>query len=271
MRIKMYQVDAFASKVFDGNPAAICLLDRWLDDDVMQSIATRNNLPETAFIVLQNGDYLLRWFTPTMEVDLCGHATLATAYVVFHELQPQADQVTFHTLSGPLIVKRFGHEMQMDFPALSFSRVDVPPILRQGLGVNPVEVYQSTDYMVVVDSVETLKSIKPNHDLLAQLDLRGVAVAAQGRRDGQQDGQQDGMDFLSRFFAPKLKIYEDSITGSAHCAWVPYWAQKLNKTSLRAKQLTDRNIQLRCVLQQNRVLLFGEAAPYSEGFITVPA
>ncbi len=262
MKIKMYQVDAFTNKVFGGNPAAICLLDRWLPDEILQAIATENNLPETAYIIPKNDNYLLRWFTPTQEVDLCGHATLASAYVIFTHLKPSVNKITFHTLSGLLIVEKHGSYMQMDFPALPFVPSEASSEIITGLKIKPLEVYRSTDYLVIVESVSQLSAIKPDLNLLAQLDLRGVIVSARG--------EDPEIDFVSRFFGPKLNIPEDPITGSAHCVLVPYWATKLNKITFQARQLSAKNIFLRCELKDNRVLLFGEATPYLEGYITVP-
>lgn len=261
MQIKMYQVDAFTDKVFCGNPAAICLLDNWLPDDLMQSIAAENNLPETAFIVFTDEKYFLRWFTPTTEVDLCGHATLASAYVLFN-LHPEMNEIIFNSLSGPLLVKKQGAMMRMDFPSLSFTPISASSEIIAGLNVEPVEVYRSTDYLVIVESVAKLKSIKPNMNLLKQLDLRGVIVSARG--------EESNVDFVSRFFAPKLKIDEDPITGSAHCVLVPYWALKLNKKIFHAHQISDKDINIHCQLEGDRVFLMGTAAPYLEGIITIP-
>ena len=260
MKIKMYQVDAFTNKIFGGNPAAVCLLDKWLPDGVMQSIAAENNLPETAFIVFKDGEYFLRWFTPTKEVDLCGHATLASAYVIF-KLYPNLNQVIFNSLSGPLTVVKEGANMKMNFPALSFKQTKITPKIINALNVEPVEVYRSTDYLVIVESVAQLKSIKPNFNLMKELDLRGVIVSA--------IGEESGVDFVSRFFGPKLKIDEDPITGSAHCVLVPYWSSKLNKKTFHAHQISEKNIKLECSLKDDRVFLTGEAALYLEGDITI--
>lgn len=262
MEIKIYQVDAFTNQVFGGNPAAICLLQEWLPDAVMQNIATENNLPETAFLIEKENDYLIRWFTPTKEVDLCGHATLASAYVVFNYLQPELQKIIFRSLSGPLKIIRRGEEMQMDFPALPIEPITPPEKLTAALNVTPIAVYRSTDYLVIVDSVKTLQRIEPDHRLLKQLDLRGVIVSALA--------EEKNIDFVSRFFAPKLNILEDPITGSAHCSLVPYWSNRLNKNVFNSHQLTERNIKLRCELVGNRVLLLGTAVPYLEGTIRIP-
>jgi PhzF family phenazine biosynthesis protein len=265
IEIPMYQVDAFTDKVFFGEPAAICPLERWLPDHIMQYIALENNLPETAFIVAAGDDYRLRWFTPTSEVDLCGHATLATAYVVFHYLRKDLDQVTFHSASGPLKVVRDGDRLILDFPALSFQRITAPEVLVKGLGAQPAEVYGSTDYMVVYETEDQVRAIKPDLGLLAELDRRGVIITAPGNE----------VDFVSRFFGPKLSIPEDTITGSAHCALTPYWANRLGKQRLRACQHSRRlgepfRIYLDCTHDKGRVFFGGAAAPYMKATITIP-
>jgi PhzF family phenazine biosynthesis protein len=265
IELKMYQIDAFTDEVFLGNPAAVIPLDRWLPDRIMQSIALENNLPETAFIVPADDGFDLRWFTPTMEVDLCGHATLATAYVVFTHLRPDADHVTFRSRSGPLKVDRRSGILMMNFPALEYQRVPPPALLLESLGITHCEVYRSLDYLVVVDSEEQLLALQPRQDLLTELDLRGVIVSAPGKH----------VDFSSRFFAPKLGIPEDPITGSAHCALVPYWASRLEKEVLRARQYSRRLGEWRfltvsCTFGEGRVVYGGPATPYLQGMISVP-
>lgn len=262
MKIKFYQVDAFSEQSLSGNPAGICILeDKWLPNKMMQAIAKENNLPETAFIIKVANGYKLRWFTPAQEVNLCGHATLSSAYVVFQILEPNTTIIHFHTLSGILTVKRHPNFMEMDFPALTLKHVKTPELLQSALKIKPDFVYESTDYIVVVDSCETLKSINPNEELLRQLDLRGVAITAAS--------EDEETDFVSRFFAPKLNIKEDPITGSAHCALVPYWAKRLRKNKFTAHQLTEQNIKLKCELKQDRVHLFGNACLYLDGHIFV--
>jgi PhzF family phenazine biosynthesis protein len=272
IELTMYQVDAFTDRVFFGNPAAIVPLERWLPDAVMQSIALENNLPETAFIIpfdAAGEDFHLRWFTPASEVDLCGHATLASAYAVFHFLRPHLSRVVFHSPSGPLRVVRAGAELMMDFPALGFQRVEhrdaKVETLIAGLGITPAEIYRSTDYLVVYDRQEQVLAVKPDQGKLAELDLRGVIITAPGEQ----------FDFVSRFFGPKLSIPEDPITGSAHCALVPYWAQRLRKPQLRACQFSPRlgerlEIRLSCTHEGDRVFFGGPAAPYLKGTIFVP-
>jgi PhzF family phenazine biosynthesis protein len=265
MQIPIYQVDAFTDKVFFGNPAAICPLEDWLPADVMQSIALENNLPETAFIVPAGDDFKLRWFTPASEVDLCGHATLASAYAVFTYLRPDLSKVTFHSPSGPLVVTRAQGRLMMDFPALEYERIEPFEQLVEALKVKPAEVYRSMDYLVIYENQSQLLRVVPDQALLSKLDLRGVIISAPG----------DGVDFVSRFFAPKLSIPEDPVTGSAHCVLVPYWARRLNKANLQARQYSWRlgerlTIHLDCTHAGNRVLYGGAASPYLQGTITVP-
>ncbi|MEV5674711.1 PhzF family phenazine biosynthesis protein [Streptomyces sp. NPDC052179] len=261
--IPIFQVDAFTDRVLWGNPAAVCPLEAWLPEPVMQAIALENNLPETAFIV-RNGDaYDLRWFTPATEVDLCGHATLGAAYVVLTHLEPGWDEVTFHSASGPLVVARHGDVFGLTFPALELSPVEPPVDLLRGLGtVAPSAVYRSMDYVAVYDSEAQVRSVVPDLVALAALDLRGVVITAPGAE----------ADFCSRFFGPKLSIPEDPITGSAHCALVPYWAQRLGKSRMRAHQFSPRlgrtlTISLDCGLDGDRVALSGAARPYMNGTI----
>ncbi|MED7952457.1 PhzF family phenazine biosynthesis protein [Streptomyces sp. BE303] len=265
IRIPIFQVDAFTDRLLWGNPAAVCPLDSWLPAPVMQAIALENNLPETAFIV-RNGDaYDLRWFTPATEVDLCGHATLGAAHVVLTHLEPDWNEVTFHSASGPLVVARQGDgdRFGLTFPALEFTPVDPPADLLRGLGpVAPTAVYRSMDYIAVYENEAQVRAVVPDPRALSALDLRGVVVTAPG----------DGADFCSRFFGPKLSIPEDPITGSAHCALVPYWAERLGRTRLHAHQFSPRlgrtrTISLDCELTGDRVGLIGAARPYMTGVI----
>ncbi|THF66600.1 PhzF family phenazine biosynthesis protein [Pseudothauera nasutitermitis] len=258
MKIKQYQVDAFANRAFEGNPAAVCPLESWLDDGQLQAIAEENNLSETAFFVPAGKSFELRWFTPVKEVDLCGHATLAAAHVIFEILDHAEPVVTFETRSGRLFVEKQGRLLQMDFPAYTLLPCETPELLAQGLGVRPVEVLAADDYLAVFDSEATVRSIEPNHLLLGQLDLRGVIVTAPGT----------DVDFVSRFFAPKLGVPEDPVTGSAHCALAPYWAGKLGKNSLSARQVSKRGGNLGCEVRGNRMLLSGSAVTFMEAEIT---
>lgn len=257
MKIKQYQVDAFATRVFEGNPAAVCPLDNWLDDGLLQAIAEENNLSETAFFVPSAKGFDLRWFTPVKEIDLCGHATLATAHVIFEILGYAESVITFGTRSGDLFVKKQGSLLQMDFPACPPASCEISETLVQGIGVRPIEVLAAEDYMAVFDSEATVRAITPNHALLNQLGLRGVIVTAPGI----------AVDFVSRFFAPKFGIPEDPVTGSAHCELAPYWANKLGKNTLSAKQVSKRGGNLTCEILGNRVLLSGGAVTFKEAEI----
>ena len=257
MKIRQFQVDAFASKAFEGNPAAVCPLQSWLDDGLLQAIAEENNLSETAFFVPSDKGFALRWFTPVREVDLCGHATLATAHVIFEKLGYADEAITFETRSGDLFVKKKGQQLDMDFPSCPPTPCALPDLLAEGLGQRPIEVWAADDYLAVFDSEATIRSIMPNQALLAQLDLRGVIVTAPGI----------DVDFVSRFFAPKLGIAEDPVTGSAHCALAPCWASKLGKTILSARQVSRRGGNLTCEVKADRVMLSGSAITVMEAEI----
>ncbi|MDH4274056.1 MAG: PhzF family phenazine biosynthesis protein [Gammaproteobacteria bacterium] len=257
MKIRQFQVDAFASKVFQGNPAAVCPLDHWLDDGVLQSIAEENNLSETAFFVPTSEGYTLRWFTPVKEIDLCGHATLAAAHVLFQHLNYEQPRITFATRSGALIVERAAEGLRMEFPASVPRPCATPPLLVQALGVNPSEVWVADDYIAVFGDEAAVRGLTPDQHLLALLDLRGVCVTAPGVK----------VDFVSRFFAPHYGIAEDPVTGSAHCELAPYWAAKLGKSSLHARQLSKRGGDVRCEVEGDRVILIGNAVTFLQGEI----
>ena len=261
MRLQIFQIDAFTDSVFGGNPAAVCPLDSWLDDATMQAIALENNLSETAFFVPANGAYALRWFTPLAEVDLCGHATLASAHVVFHHLRPDTDSVAFDTRSGRLDVVRDGDGLTMDFPALAAHPVAAPPSdLSLGLGAEPEAVFADMDYLALFETEARVRAIEPDLAALARLDeRRGVIVTAPG----------ESADFVSRFFSPRLGVAEDPVTGSAHCMLAPFWAERLGKTTLRAHQVSARGGIVRCEVSGERVRLAGRAVQYLEGTITV--
>ncbi len=257
MDIPIFQVDAFTAQVFRGNPAAVCPLYSWLDEGVMQLIARENNLSETAFFVPEEDHYRIRWFTPVAEVDLCGHATLASAHVIFTELDPLCTRVMFESASGPLRVERSGDMLSMDFPAQPPLACEAPEALVQGLGKKPSAVLRCADYFVVYDHEEDIRSLEPRMDLLAAVDLRGVIVTAPG----------SGSDFVSRFFAPRLGIDEDPVTGSAHCALIPYWAARLGRTELHALQVSQRGGEIFCKDRGERVTISGRAATYLKGAI----
>lgn len=260
MKLRMYQVDAFASQVFEGNPAAICPLPAWLDDAVMQAIAQENNLSETAFFVADGEDFQLRWFTPNQEVDLCGHATLATAHVLYAQLAYVRPQAVFHTRGGVLTVARQGDALVMDFPALAAQPCAAPAALVEGLGLAIAEAWAADDYLVVLDDAEQVRQLAPDMAALSRLDRRGVCVTAPG----------PGVDFVSRFFAPKYGIPEDPVTGSAHCMLVPYWAERLGKSQLQARQISPRGGDVLCELRGERVLLSGRAITYMVAEVSLP-
>lgn len=261
MRLKQYQVDAFTDKVFGGNPAAVVPLSSWLDDGLLQAIAEENNLSETAFFVPSGKKFALRWFTPLKEVDLCGHATLASAHVMFEHLGYREPAVTFETRSGDLRVERREGALVMDFPARPPAECEWPAALEQGLGLRPAEILAADDYLAVFDSEATVRGIVPEQTLLSQLDLRGVIVTAPG----------DEVDFVSRFFAPKFGIPEDPVTGSAHCTLTPYWAERLGSNVLRARQVSRRGGDVTCEWAGDRVYLSGRAVTVMETSMELPA
>lgn len=259
MKLPIYQIDAFAERTFQGNPAAVCALKIWLPDHVMQAIAAENNLSETAFYIETEGAYEIRWFTPTREVDLCGHATLATAHVIFDQLPEDCHEINLESRSGELNVTRGGNMLTLDFPLDTATPCDIPPALIKGLGAQPVECHHATDYMAVFKDEESVAKLNPNFFELAHLDLRGVIVTAPGNE----------VDFVSRFFAPKFGVDEDPVTGSAHCTLMPYWAERLGKDELTAVQISKRTGHLNCKLGKHRVFISGHTIPYLEGFIEV--
>jgi len=259
MELTLYQIDAFTDKLFKGNPAAVCPLEEWLPDSILQAIAEENNLSETAFYVPTDSAFHIRWFTPVAEVDLCGHATLAAAYVIF-ECTSYADRtIRFESRSGELIVKRDKDLLVMDFPSQPVQPCDAPRALIDGLGKEPLEVLFADDYLAVFENENAIISLRPNFEVLKKLDLRGIIVTALGK----------DVDFVSRFFAPKYGVNEDPVTGSAHCELVPYWHGKLNKTEFRARQLSRRTGEIDCALEGDRVILAGKAVKYMEGKIEI--
>jgi PhzF family phenazine biosynthesis protein len=261
MNIPIYQVDAFTSQVFSGNPAAVCLLDQWMDDRALQAIATENNLSETAFLVQNGKDFELRWFTPATEVALCGHATLASAFVLFFCRNWPDDIVRFQTRqSGELVVTRRTELLEMDFPTRPCWAQTPPTGLMEALGVSGGEVFCSVeDLLVVLDDENAVRKVQPDFDALERVACRGVIVTARGGRG----------DFVSRFFAPQVGIPEDPVTGSAHCVLIPYWAGVLGKDVLHAFQVSKRGGELFCANAGERVRVAGHAALYLEGAITI--
>ena len=258
--IPIEQVAAFAEGPFQGNPAAVCPLQTWLPDQLMQAIASENNLSETAFYVGSEGHYELRWFTPTCEVDLCGHATLAAGHVVFQR-EPGLEIVQFSSNSGPLTVRRNGRQLTLDFPLQPGKPCATPTGLNQILGTDVVACLQAIDLMVVVADELEVEVIKPDSVAIAALPGRGLIVTA--------PGSDSGVDFVSRFFAPSCGIAEDPATGSAHCTLTPYWADRLDRTSLVARQLSARGGLLHCALADERVLISGRVIPYLSGVIHI--
>jgi PhzF family phenazine biosynthesis protein len=257
VKIPYYHVDAFTSRRFAGNPAGVCVLQEWLPDEVLQNIAFENNLSETAFIVPQGDHYHLRWFTPATEVDLCGHATLATAFVVFHYLGYTQPAVHFQTQSGLLAVARQGDLLVMDFPARPPVACETPEALLRGLGRQPLEVQRSRDYFAVFATAAEVADLRPDFGELEKLDSLGVIVTA----------PDEQVDFVSRFFAPRVGIPEDPVTGSAHSTLIPYWSQRLSKKRLTALQLSARGGELFCEDAGERVKIGGRAVTYLQGEI----
>jgi PhzF family phenazine biosynthesis protein len=259
MKIPIYQVDAFTGSLFAGNPAAICPLESWLDTARLQSIAAENNLSETAFFVRTGDRYHLRWFTPAVEVDLCGHATLASAYVIFRFLEPSLEMVEFDTRSGVLVVRRAGEQLAMDFPARKPEPVSMNAKLIVGLGKAPLQLLASRDYLAVYATEEDVRGLRPDMHTLSGVDRFAVIATAPGR----------DCDFVSRFFAPAQGVPEDPVTGSAHCTLAPYWAERLGKSVLQARQVSARGGEVVCEMAGERVILKGESVLYLEGWIYV--
>jgi len=259
MKLPIYQVDAFTSKLFGGNPAAICPLEYWLEENVMQSIAAENNLAETAFYVKKENYYELRWFTPEAEVDLCGHATLASAYVILNLLKSETEKITFQTKSGKLEVTKRDNLLVMNFPSRKPVQAAIPDGVAEAMGKAPKEVLQSRDLLLLYDSEEEILSLKPNFNLLSKIDCFGYIATAKGNE----------ADFVSRFFAPKEGINEDPVTGSSHSTLIPFWAERLGKNELLARQISKRGGELFCKLLGDRVEIAGNAVLYLTGVIEV--
>ncbi|WP_342647663.1 PhzF family phenazine biosynthesis protein [Mucilaginibacter sp. CSA2-8R] len=261
MTIPIYQADAFTNQLFGGNPAAVCPLAEWLPDETMQKIAIENNLAETAFFVKTTSGYHLRWFTPEYEIDLCGHATLATAHIIFTELGYTEEAIHFETQkAGTLKVTKNGNLYTLDFPSRPPYPAEMPEGLLEGLeNKMPVHVLRSRDYFLVYENEQDIIDMQPNHFLLSKVDAVGIIITAPGK----------DVDFVSRFFAPAAGVPEDPVTGSAHCNLIPYWAEKLGKTHLHAYQLSARKGELWCEHKGDRVLMSGEAVTYLKGEIYI--
>jgi len=260
MSVPFYQIDTFTDRMFAGNPAGVCFLAEWLQDELMQSIAAENHLAETAFVIQRQSSFELRWFTPAMEVDLCGHATLAPAHVIFRHLGYRGEVIRFETKSGELTVTRKGELLELDFPSRPAVECVDPGLLEQALGIAPRYVGKSRDYLAVFDSERIVREITPDMDILMELDSLGVIVTAPG----------GDCDFVSRFFAPRAGVPEDPVTGSAHSTLIPYWANRLGKSQLYARQISARGGQLYCEDRDQRVGIAGRAVTYSVGFLQIP-
>lgn len=251
--MKCYHVDAFASKVFEGNPAAVCILDAFPSDETMQKIAIENNLSETAFAIKTGENYHLRWFTPGGEIDLCGHATLGTAFVLFNYFEKDAKSITFDTMSGPLTVVKNGDLYEMDFPAYDLKPVPVTDAMEDVIGVRPVEAWMARDLVCVLDSEDAVRNSQPDQTKMLELDGLLLHTTAKGSE----------FDCVTRSFAPKLNVAEDPVCGSGHCHVIPLWAQKSGKNELVARQVSPRGGTLYCKLNGDRVTLAGSAVLYS--------
>ena len=275
MRIPIWQIDAFASRVFEGNPAAVCLLDDWLDDAQLQAIAAENNLSETAFVVPEGEEFRVRWFTPRAEVDLCGHATLASAWLVFAR-ENKRETITFASRSGPLNVRRMRSEseherIELDFPQQAATPCEPSDALLRVFDDDPKQARDkivacasnARDWLVELPDQAAVADFAPNGTRISNLELSALCITARGSEGSE-------LDFVSRFFAPKYGILEDPVTGSAHCMLTPWWAERLGKHELRARQISDRGGSVECVLVDDRVLLRGEARLYLEGYIELP-
>lgn len=259
MKLKIYQIDAFASEVFEGNSAAVIPLESWLPEEKMQKIAEENNLAETAFFVKKEDVFEIRWFSPKLEVDLCGHATLASAFVILNYLNYDKKMICFSSKSGELKVRKEGKNLVLNFPSNTFNIAKLPDGLFEGLGALPVELYRNEDYIMILDSEKEVRDINPDFNLLNKVDTRGIMVTAKG----------DKVDFVSRFFAPRVGINEDPVTGSTHTSLIPYWSKRLHKKELVAEQLSARGGKLHCVDLGDRVEIKGKAVAYMLGEINI--
>jgi len=259
MKLKIYQVDAFTREPFKGNPAAVVPLDSWLPDEVMQNIALENNLAETAFFVTNGDGYDLRWFTPTVEMDLCGHATLATGFLLFEILGTNEKLLRFLTRSGQLTVEKEGDKFVLDFPSRPGVPAEAPSALIEAIGAKPKEIFKSRDFLFVYESEADIRAITPDFGAMVKASPDNVIISAKG----------DDADFVSRFFAPEVGVWEDPVTGSAHCTLIPYWAERLGKDNLFARQLSARSGEIYCKLVGDRVRIAGHATLYLRGEIFI--
>jgi PhzF family phenazine biosynthesis protein len=262
MTVDIYQIDAFTTKLFGGNPAAVCPLEEWIPNETLLNIAKENNLAETAYFV-HKGDnvFHLRWFTPEIEMDLCGHATLASAYVIFHCLNYNLESIVFETLSGELLVTLEGSQIEMNFPSRPPKVSNLPQTISDALSIQPKEIFKARDYLLLFESENDIVNLKVNSSVLNKINIDpgGIIVTSKGER----------VDFVSRFFTPGAAVFEDPVTGSAHCTLVPFWSEKLNKSKLHARQISERSGELFCELKNNRVFIKGFAVKYLQGIIEV--
>lgn len=257
MKLNLYQIDAFAKNIFEGNPAGVCPLDKWIEDSIMQKIANENNLSETAFFVNENNSFHIRWFTPSKEVDMCGHATLASAYVIFEILNYKEEEIIFNSKSGVLKVTKDNDKFKMNFPIQKIIKCDIPNNILKAFDSTPIECYKSMDYILIFQNEKEIINAKPNLELLKDIDVRGVIITSKSKE----------YDFINRFFAPKYGVNEDPVTGSAFTQLIPYWNTILNKDTFIAKQVSQRCGEVFCKLQNDRVEISGYAKKYLEGTI----
>lgn len=259
MKMPFFHVDAFTDHVFGGNPAVVCPLDRWLSSDLMQKIAMENSVAETAFFVGNGSDYEIRWFTPEIEMDLCGHATLAAAHVLARHIDKNIERIRFQSKSGELRVQVQKDSISLDFPSRVPVPSAVPDLILSAFNCTPVETLKSRDFILVFESEAQIRALTPDKNALDQMNLDpgGIVVTSRGA----------DVDFVSRFFTPQASIFEDPVTGSAHCSLVPYWAKRLSKSHLTAQQLSARGGTLDCTLMEDRIMLTGRAITYSSGSI----
>ena len=257
--LQIFQIDAFTSEIFKGNPACVMPLDNWLPDDTLLKIAKENNVSETAYFIKKEDHFYLRWFTPEIEMDLCGHATLATAYCLRNHLNYKKDSVKFDSMSGELVVKFNADYMQMDFPHRKPVKSVLPQNILDSLSIKPIEILKSRDYVLIYDNEDQIKNIKIDKELFDRknIDPGGVVITSIGTKS----------DFVSRYFVPQCSFFEDPVTGSTHCSLVPYWSEKLNKKKLKSIQLSERGGEMICEDVLNRVLINGKAVTYSEGHV----
>ena len=253
--MKQFIVDAFSERIFHGNQAAICVMDAWLTDELMINIARENNFSETAFTVKTNDGYEIRWFTPGGEVKLCGHATLATSYVLFRYYETDKNNLVFHSLSGDLLIGKDGDYIAMDFPMLRCHETEITSLMAEAFGTMPLEAYIDDRLLLVYENEQIIRNMKPDFEKVALLHEHGVAVTSAG----------SDYDCVSRFFAPRFKVNEDPVTGSAHCMIAPYWGERLGKNTIRAYQASERGGELLCELREDRVVIKGKSALYSIG------